>query len=38
MADRKVDEEIGTTSRFIADPDDLLPHVMSFGRGEKTQV
>ena len=36
VADRKVDEEIGTTSRFIGDPDDLLPHVMSFGKGQHT--
>ena len=29
-----MDEEIGTTSRLIADPDDLLPYVMGFGKGE----
>ena len=34
MSDRKVDEEIGTTSRFVADPNDLLPHIMTFGKGK----
>ena len=34
VSDRKVDEEIGTTSRFVADPDELLPHIMAFGRGK----
>ena len=29
-----MDEEIGTTSRFVADPDDLLPHIMTFGKGK----
>lgn len=33
VTDRKVDEEIGTMTRFQADPDDLLPHIMGFGRG-----
>ena len=35
VADRRVDEEIGSMYRFFADPDELLPHVMNFGRGEK---
>jgi len=33
VTDRKVDEEIGTMTRFQADPDDLLPHIMGFGKG-----
>lgn len=36
MTDRKVDEEIGTIIRFDADPDDILPHIMGFGRGTDT--
>ena len=28
-----MDEEIGTVARFQADPDDLLPQVMGFGKG-----
>lgn len=33
VTDRKVDEEIGTTTSFQADPDDLLRHIMGFGKG-----
>lgn len=34
MTDRKVDEEIGTTKCFQADPDDLLRQIMGFGKGQ----
>ena len=34
VTDRKVDEEIGMISRFQADPDDLLPQIMGFGKGK----
>lgn len=30
--DRNVDEELGTVNRFLADPDDLLPFMMKFGK------
>ncbi len=34
VTDRKIDEEIGSIQRFHGDVDDLLPHIMGFGRGE----
>jgi hypothetical protein len=34
VTDRKVDEEIGTTKCFQADPDDLLRQIMGFGKGQ----
>lgn len=34
MADRKVDEEIGSVDRFHGDVDDILPHIMAFGQGQ----
>ena len=34
VTDRKVDEEIGTTTKFEADPDDLIRNIMGFGKGE----
>ena len=33
VTDRKVDEEIGIISRFEADPDDVMPQIMGFGKG-----
>ncbi len=33
VTDRRVDEEIGTITRFQADLDDILRHVMGFGKG-----
>ena len=32
-----MDEEIGTIVRFQSDIDDILPHIMGFGRGEHGQ-
>ena len=29
-----MDEEIGTNQCFQADPDDLVRHIMGFGKGE----
>lgn len=33
VAERKVDEEIGSVTRFHGDVDDMLPHIMAFGHG-----
>ena len=32
VSDRKVDEEIGSVSRFQADPDQLVQHISMFGK------
>lgn len=37
VTDRKVDEEIGTTTYFKADSDDMIRHIMGFGEGESMQ-
>lgn len=28
-----MDEEIGSVTRFNGDVDDMLPHIMGFGKG-----
>ncbi len=38
VTDRKVDEEIGTVRRFEGDLDDILPHIMGFGKGYFTNT
>ena len=34
ITERRVDEDLGLERRFTADPDDLLPSIMKFGKSE----
>lgn len=38
VTDRKVDEEIGTATYFKADSDDLIKHIMGFGKGKLATI